>query len=391
MLEIREPADGDREDIAAVLSLSFNGVVRPEDIVLEGTLCAYDAGRTVGTALAVPFGQWFGGRCIPCAGIAGVAVLPEHRGQQVASMLMRELMSARRRQGDVVSALYPANSGLYRQLGYEFAGLMPEFEVRVTDLPRSSGEVHEMRREDLPDVMGCFSRFASHHNGPVQSAQPLRWERHVLAHREEGSHQRTVLARSAEGDVDGYASYFLGRWEQEGYLLNCKHLVALTPVALRTLLGHFRRFENSASRFAWRGAPGTVPESLAMSTTGLSMVPRLRRWMLRVLDVARSLEARGYATSSARAVIDIVDDALPVNSGRWMVEVEDGKGTVTKLGAPATGAENPLPIGLFSALFSGLVTPWDLVLAGALSHDDARLTALSSLFAGPVPWMPDFF
>jgi predicted acetyltransferase len=50
-----------------------------------------------------------------------------------------------------------------------------------------------------------------------------------------------------------------------------------------------------------------------------------------------------------------------------------------------------LPIGLFSALFTGFASPADLVVVGALDEDDERVPLLSALFAGPVPWMPDFF
>jgi predicted acetyltransferase len=50
-----------------------------------------------------------------------------------------------------------------------------------------------------------------------------------------------------------------------------------------------------------------------------------------------------------------------------------------------------LPIGLFSALYTGFASVGDLVLRGALDETDPRLPLLSALFSGPVPWMPDFF
>jgi predicted acetyltransferase len=50
-----------------------------------------------------------------------------------------------------------------------------------------------------------------------------------------------------------------------------------------------------------------------------------------------------------------------------------------------------LPIGLFSALYTGFASAADLVVVGALDEDDERVPFLSALFAGPVPWMPDFF
>jgi predicted acetyltransferase len=388
VLDIREPTEDDRAAIATVVGVAFNFVVPPEVVTLAGSLAAYDGDRLVGTSRAVDMGQWFGGARVPCAGVAAVAVLPEYRGRGVAGHLMRQLLDERRARGDAVSTLYPANSELYRRLGYEFGGLWPEFNARVTDLPAGGAEVRELADGDMASVMACFSRFAAGHNGPIESADPDRWARQVLAHPNEGTHQRTVVV-PGDGGIDGYASYFLDKWEKDGYAIHCKHLVALTPMALQALLGHFRRFQNAASDFVWHGPPTSVPVGLALSSTGFSLVPRLRRWMLRALDVPRALEARAYPGVSAEVVITVDDQLYPANNGPWLVQVEGGRARVTAT-EDSLGAK-PLPIGLFSSLFTGLTTPADLAVVGALAPDDPRAPILSALFAGPTPWMPDFF
>lgn len=405
MLDIHEPADADRGAIATVVNLAFNINLGPDDISVPGTLCAFDGDRVVGTSRAIAFDQWFGGERVPCTGVSGVTVLPEFRGRGVADALMRQLLERQRSTGDTVSVLYPANSPLYRRLGYEFGGLWPQFRAPVTDLPAGKGEVRELADGDLPRVMACFSQFASAHNGPVESADPTRWTESVLAHKGEGTHQRTVVvpgnagspAGAAEGGLAGYASYFLeGSAAGRGFRVTCKHLVALTPSALRTLLGYFRRFENAAQEIAWLGAPSTAPLGLALASTGFAIVPTLSRWMGRVLDVPRALEARGYPRAvSGSVAIGVEDPLFPANNGPWAVEVAGGRAQVTPatrgMATGGTTFAGPVPIGLFSALFTGLATPGDLVLLGALSKGDPQLGLLSDLFAGPVPWMPDFF
>ncbi|MGH9104490.1 MAG: GNAT family N-acetyltransferase [Acidimicrobiales bacterium] len=411
MAEIRAAAPDDRAGIALVTGVSFNFQVNPEDVSVAGALCAFEGARLVGTARAVPFRQWFGGSQVPCAGVAGVAVLPEFRGRGVAGLLMRELLGRRRSQDDAVSTLYPANSALYRELGYEFAGLRSQLRAPVVDLPPARGVVRELAQGDLPQVMACFSRYASGQNGPVESSDPARWTDHILAHRREGTHQRTVVVDGKDG-IDGYASYFLDNWETGSYGVHCKHLVATTPAAFLTLLGHLRRFENAARDVAWYGPPSTAPLGLVVASSGFALSPRLRRWMLRVLDVRRALECRGYPCVAAEAVISVDDPLFPANSGPWFLQVDHGRARVTPAGAgqvgagqvgagqvgqagggqkPPGGASRPLPIGLFSALYSGLATPDDLVLMGALDPGDPRLSSLTALFSGPLPWMPDFF
>jgi predicted acetyltransferase len=51
----------------------------------------------------------------------------------------------------------------------------------------------------------------------------------------------------------------------------------------------------------------------------------------------------------------------------------------------------PLPIGMLSSLYSGYLTGMDLVRLGYLVPDDPAVPVLTRLFAGPPPWMPDFF
>jgi predicted acetyltransferase len=396
VLDIRQPTERDREAIALVLGLAFNSVANPDRVSLERSLCAYDGERVVGTCVALDLDQWFGGSPVACAGIASVTVLPEYRGRGAASAMMRSMLQQRRDDGDAISTLYPANTQLYRRLGYEFGGLRPQFNAELTDLPTVStelAEVREMADGDMAALMACYARFAAGHNGPIFTADPVVWAGTVLAHKGEGTHQRTVLVPGPLG-VEGYASYFLDRWEDRGYAINCKHLVALTPGALRALLGHFRRFENAARDFVWHGPPSTLPVGLALATGAFSLLTKQLRWMVRLLDVPKALEARGYPGVSGGAVIGIDDPLFPANAGPWLVEVADGRAQVTPAAhraEPTAAAARPLSIGLFSALYTGMATPADLVLAGALDDDDPRLPVLTALFGGPAPWMLDSF
>jgi len=396
VLEIREATEADREEIALVDGLAFNYQADPADVTVSGALCACYRGRVVGSGYAIPMHQWFGGARVRCAGVASVVVLPEFRGRGMARNLMAELLARQRGAGDAVSVLYPANASLYRQLGYEFAGLRPQFRAAMGDFPTGpktgEGTVREMGEDDLPSLMACFSRFASRHSGPVEPAEPARWTDHVLAHKGEGMHQRTVVVPGDQG-IDGYASYFLEARGENGYPLTCKHLVALTPSALLPLLSYFRHFENSAKEVAWFGPPSGAPVALALSSTAFSLESRTWRWMGRVLDVPKALEGRGYPIhASGEVVVRIEDPLFPDNDGPWRLEVASGKCAVTRADAlTAPESDDSLPVGLFSALYTGFVQTSDLIAMGALGAGDERLSSLSAFFGGTVPWMPDFF
>ncbi len=401
MAEIRSPRAGESAGIARVESLAFNTEVPEAEVGLLGKMCAYEGDEVVATATVIDFDQWFGGSAMPCAGVASVAVLPEHRGRGVAGSLMRALLARERARGRLLSALYPANSGLYRSLGYEYCGLRPRLWAPLADLPPKPAGVEwprEMTPSDLPAVVACHAEWAAGHNGPLRPADPARWAQHVLAHRGEGVHQRTVVVPGERG-VEGYASYFTTEAQGFGdYTLQCKHLVALTPAALGSLLAYFGRFTTAARQLSWFGPPSGGPAAFAMSTNGMSLGADLRRWMGRMLDVPGALVQRGYPRPPdgrpTELVLEVADPVFPENAGPWHVTVAEGRAQVVPAAqqpaGPGTG-EPALPVGLLSAAFSGMATVQDLVALGALAPSGGLADALSRVFSGPLPWMPDFF
>ena len=321
MLDIRPPAETDREAIAALSGLAFNSPARPERVSLTGRLCVYDGARLAASGRSIDFDQWFGGARVTCAGIAAVVVQPEDRGRGTAGALVAELLRQGRNEGRLVSALYPSTAALYRKLGYEFAGLRPHFRVAIRDLPAGrlpvdlgeSREISEvavgtMSEAEVHELAQCFSRSASLHNGPVESDDRAYWVDHALAHQGEGTHQRTVVV-AGEGGVTGYASFFLEERKADGYALVCKHLVTADAASLSALLRYFRRFENAAKELVWPGPPTAAPMGLVLGANGFSLSPLLSRWMLRVLEVPRALEARGYGAIEGEAIL-CIDDPL---------------------------------------------------------------------------------
>ncbi len=398
MPEIRPPVERDVDGIARTEALAFNFEARPEGTSLEGKLCAYDGHDVVAVATAIDFDQWFGGRAVPCAGVAGVAVLPEHRGRGLARRLVAQLLRRERDRGRLLSALYPANAALYRHLGYEFGGLRPRFVAPLSDLPASKPAPgapwpRAMQDADIGAVMACHERYISVHPGPVHSASAAYWRNHALAHSGEGVNQRTVVVPGDQG-VDGYASYYSEQTSGPGYRVSCKHLVATTPGALTALLGYFRRFERSAFELAWWGPPTVGPLGAALATGGLDLGCEARRWMTRLLDVPGALAGRGYGTGEVELVIAVEDPVFPDNAGPWLVSISGGRARVAPLPARCRAPGHngpPLPIGALSALFTGMASPADLVVLGALSDDGPYAAALTAAFAGPTPWMPDFF
>ena len=116
--------------------------------------------------------SWFGGAAVPTAGIAAVAVRPEHRGARLLVPLFREMLADARARGEVISTLFPTAPGIYRPLGYEIVGELTDVEVPVASLariPAPDGIV--LRRADPDDEhdvvvrRAVYDRWAVAQNG----------------------------------------------------------------------------------------------------------------------------------------------------------------------------------------------------------------------------------
>ena len=125
------------------------------------------------------------------------------------------------------------------------------------------------------------------------------------------------------------------------------------------------------------------------ATTG-----QLDTWMLRLVDAPAAIAARGYpAATSVSVRLDLADPALPANSGRWVLEVSGGAGSLTRLGDAAPGAgTGALRLGArgFAALFAGVPVA-TLRLAGLAAGGDAGADdALGPAFRGPAFMIDNF-
>jgi GNAT superfamily N-acetyltransferase len=103
----------DRDQYADLTVRSFGpsgeAMVQPgiEPIVAAGRcLGAFDGDRLVGTALYHDMRQWWHGRAVRMAGVAGVKVAPEYRGQGAGRALMTALVELMAEAGFSASGIF---------------------------------------------------------------------------------------------------------------------------------------------------------------------------------------------------------------------------------------------------------------------------------------------
>jgi len=349
------------------------GLERMEGVFIDGRLGAM--------AGAMPLAQWFGGRSIPMGGVRAVAVRPELRGRGHGSRAVRAVLEAMQARGEVLSALYPATVRPYRRLGWEIAGTLFYRDIAARALPPASRDV-DVRRASAADravLRACYDRVARETDGFVDRTDG-RWDWWL---------DRNATEHWYVAGDEGYVVYRHLPIENvpDAFRILLLDFVATTPRAFRALWGLFADARSVVPSVVFRSGPN---EPLAALLDGPDMVVRReRQWMLRLVDAAAAVAARGYrAEIGASITLDVDDPFCPWNAGRWTLHVAKGTGRLERGGDGAVR----LGIGAFASLFSGWATTAWLARAGFLeggTADDRR--ALDRAFAGPLPWMLDEF
>ncbi len=376
----------DLPELAKILSWSFN--FPPDDAPvwmrragLENVRALRRAGKIEATCVLIPHAQFFAGKSVPAMGIAGVATPAESRGTGGAVAIMRAVLRELAERGVATSNLYPASLTLYRRVGYEVAGRRWEIKAPLAVMPRDSGgglPMREIREDERPRLEAVYREHARHVNGYLDRG-PYVWKR-VFEPR--GERARAFVA----GEDEGYVVYYEKHGGTVDYSLFATDLVARTPAAARRLLGFLGNHGTLADSVTWHGAPSGA---LVHLLPALGCTIRMQHpWMTRIVDLPRALAARGWPPGAGGSLeLEVKDDLLPGNDGRFVLTVVGGEASVERGGRGTF----QLDVRALSALFSAHATARDLALAGSLHAPEDDLVRADALFACASPCLADFF
>lgn len=383
--------DGDRA--VSILHQAFGGtpewmrtvllIAGPADMRVVGA-----PGAPIDATLRfIQWGQFFGGLRVPMTGIAGVAVAPEARGRGLATGIMTSALREMHSAGVPISVLYPATQELYRRVGYEQAGSSFEasLDLRALDvLPGArAATLRAVNDDDMPRIEASYLRHAPYTNGAIDRAG-FAWPRIT---RPRGERASGYLIEE-HGEIAGWV--FLLRTEGSAgsnpavttRLLACTDLKAWTPAAARTLLDFL--VDHSTIQSTATFGIGPHNPFLSIIAEQRMTVKLIDYWMLRVVNVPAALESRGYTRGlSGRVVFEVRDELLPDNADVFALEVESGRGSVTR-GGSAEGAIR-LDIRDLAALYTGFMSARDAAVLGRLSGPEDALDAATALFAAAHP------
>lgn len=387
---------------AAAFGVSFpeqdNG---PELALLDHdrTLIAEVVGAPVGIASAYGFELTApGGTSIRTAGTTWVGVLPTHRRRGVLRALMARHVRDSADRGDTIAALWASQPGIYGRFGYGVATRALRLSIdapsRLAGAPEDPGlRVELAEPTDVREHLAAVYDRAGQQRPGSTSRDGLWWDRtlHDPEHRRGGASQRRALLAMAGSTCRGYALYSTTvAWsddrEPEG-TATIRELVALDPAARaalwRGLLGH-----DFVRRAVWINAPTDEPllEWLDQRTAVRGLLDQM---YVRPLDLPAALTARGYA-ADADVVIEVSDDLLPGNAGRWHLVAGPGGATCERSTREPDVVADTRDVG---ALLMGARSLSGLVGAGVVHAPGADAAAAlgRALRWEPDAWCPMVF
>jgi len=264
-----------------------------------------DGGVVVAHAFALPLRIGFGGRAVAATGIASVGVAPEARGRGLATALVERLHRVAADRGDAICLLYPFRDGFYSRLGYGKVRPYRRLRVAPSAVPaawRGGDAVRAATAGDRLAIEAAYGRSVERRTGAIVRPREAWAERFVdptLAF---------VVATRGESVV-GYLSFELAQSEPHADVTaRVDDLVADDSGAMRALWGRLGALRDQVKVVEIDVADDdTLPFVLVdpdRHTAGGDVVEHplgvvAAGPMVRLVDAARALSARGYTADGA--------------------------------------------------------------------------------------------
>jgi predicted acetyltransferase len=318
-------------------------------------------------------------------GVHAVAVLPEYRGTSAGSALMKAAVEEMAANRIPLSTLYPATQPIYRRVGFELAGTQTIYEAPMLalDVKDRQLDVERVGKDQVAELAELHVQVARHRAGNLERT-PWLWRRILDPMKGEVTCFKVSRRGKAEGYIAWSGSWRTGRMKLD---LSIKDFVALTPAAARRMWALIADHRSVGGNVSFADAPGAP--SLRVLRDPSYSIDRMLTWMLRIVDVDTALAARGYPPGLTTALdLEIDDDLLPGNRGRFRLAVSGGTGRVER--GEGQGSLR-IDIRGLAALYSGFQPAQDLRLQGLLEGDADTLARATALFAGPAPWLVEMF
>jgi len=400
--EIRAVEDGDLRAANAVFMEALHEE-SPDDEKWAILAKGYEPGRTYGafaggtvvgatmsftSDLTVP-----GGAVVSMAAVTGVGVRTDHRRRGVLTGLMRRQLADLADAGEVLATLHASEPTIYGRFGYGVGTVSRVTRVRPArarlraEVP-TAGTVRLLTRDEALTLLPeAYARLRPRRAG-VMGRAPSWWAM-AYEYRMAHSRQRVAAHHGPDGEIDGMIAFRSVEIPSDDPRTGA-------GVAVLDFMGANQAVENDLWRFVlgidlvdevtvYMRPLDDPLEAMLENAHGARGEWDDELWV-RVVDVPAALAAHTYGAADP-VVVEVVDQILPANSGRYLV---GGPRGAERTDAPAALTLDVEALGM---VYLGAWRPSKLAEIGRLTaHAPAALPAADRLFATDEPsWCGSMF
>ena len=327
---------------------------------------------------------------IPVAGVTGITVRPDRRRRGILRAMMQRLLEDATEAGEPVATLFASEGTIYGRFGFGPSAPANVLRIRRDALATVAGDTSLVQLVDADTARERFpavaARHASRRGGTMQRTRAWwsLWLDHDRDADPDGEHgPRWHALVPDRGYVVFRASP--GSWADrrpDGHL-KVVELLACDDEAAAALWAFVASIDLVATIEAPSRPVDDAVRFLVANEAEVDLRAGMPLW-LRLVDLPAALVARGYDVAD-RLVLEVTDDQLPVNAGRWAIDARpDGASCERTDDAP----DVVLPVSTLATLLLGGYRATTLADAGRLPGTDERVVRrLDRLFDVPrAPW-----
>jgi predicted acetyltransferase len=368
----------------------------------ERFLAALDGDTIVGTGgvftlnLSVPGGD------LPAGGVTWVSVLPSHRRRGILRGMMRLMVDDCHARNEPLAILWASEGTIYQRFGYGLAtlALTMDAETSAAGFAREwpvEGSCRLLRAGEGLDLVTPVYEAARAQRAGFLARTPDWWvgQLPLVDKDAKGGEARRLVVYETDRGPEAYAVYKIkADWGHRGPsgTIIVEEALGSTERGTREIWRFLFNVDLTRTLKTWR-LPADHPVLLLASEPrrlGIGVGDGL--W-LRIVDVQTALEGRSYGIdgrASGSVILELRDEYCPWNTGRWAVEVAEGRAHVTATKAEPDVALDANDLG---SIFLGGFTATALARAGRVVElRTGRLAAADRLFPTAVqPWCPQEF
>ncbi|MDR1431543.1 MAG: GNAT family N-acetyltransferase [Propionibacteriaceae bacterium] len=353
------------------------------------------SGELIGFAASFHFDLPVPGAVLPTGGLTYVSVHPQHRRRGILRELLNKHFANSLQRGELASLLTASEIPIYTRFGYGQVDRVIEARLpKGVPLWDVSGqdevEIVFERADNAASVAlaeQVYQQAGRHmpRPGRIPAGQDGPWAEHFFDPPEQLESAETLRLAIAfrDGQPTGFATFRRKeRWDDNGAaagVIRVYQLVAADAATARALWGMLTNLDLMATIIV-ESIPADDPLFFLLRDPRQAVMRCGDFLHLRILDLPGALAARKYQ-ASANLVIEVGDDLLQANAGRWLLQLADGRAEVSRTDADA---DLSLDIRVLASLYLGGFS--------AVSYGDAGLiqehTAGSAETLARAMWTP---